>query len=620
MILPLKLTEESRVLVFAPHPDDETLATGGLLQMALGAGAALKVIFTTDGDNNPWMQRIAERRWNIGSLEQTRWGEVRRREALTALNELGVEAHHAEFWGYPDQGLTKLLLSGKEEPLERLSSQIGAWRPTLLVIPSLRDLHPDHNAFAVLIHLARMRLPSDQPPHTILSYVIHSHGVQPFTGNLIEIPLNAQQQERKKRALLCHATQLQMGRRRFLRFVTGSEKFIPVPTAGIYDPDHPIQPSGAGSNTLRLCFSSNPYRKPLGRRFLYLAGGSTSGPGMGLAMPLPSKPASVPLLDTAAQKVVQEQAEYRGGRRKGMVNIPLSVLHPQEKLFAKHHTQCGFFDEAGWVEIPAVGSHAEETSRVRPKSAAICETPSVCCVIPCYNVAAHCEEVVRQTSEYADLTIVVDDGSTDETGAILRRVAAESHGRIRMLSFERNHGKGVALIKGFKVALEQFPFHVLVTLDGDRQHRPADIPRVVSAVWDKQAAMVIGERTAELSKVPLRSRIGNSMATWILKRYYPSSPNDTQSGLRGFQRDFVQEIVRRVKGGRYETESTILLLALESGKKIVTVPIHSIYLDRNSSSHFRPVADALRISRALHRFRKLASRSLVNKSGEFFLD
>ncbi|MCB1569830.1 MAG: PIG-L family deacetylase, partial [Xanthomonadales bacterium] len=61
MTLRLELRDSDRLLVVVPHPDDETLATGGLIQRALLAGAALRVVFATDGDNNPWPQRWLER-------------------------------------------------------------------------------------------------------------------------------------------------------------------------------------------------------------------------------------------------------------------------------------------------------------------------------------------------------------------------------------------------------------------------------------------------------------------------------------------------------------------------------------------------------------------------------
>ncbi len=98
--------EWKRVMVFAPHPDDETLATGGLLQQIVAAGGAARVIFATDGDNNPWPQRVIEHRWQLEAADRARWGARRRAEALAALACLGVSANHTRFLGYPDQGLT----------------------------------------------------------------------------------------------------------------------------------------------------------------------------------------------------------------------------------------------------------------------------------------------------------------------------------------------------------------------------------------------------------------------------------------------------------------------------------------------------------------------------------
>src|SRR5262249_25752844 len=118
--------EWKRVMVFAPHPDDETLATGGLLQQVIAIGGEIRVVFATDGDNNPWPQRVSERRWQISLADRLRWGERRRAEALSALAHLGVPASSARFLGYPDQGLTSLLLSGDPEPLVTLAEEIAS--------------------------------------------------------------------------------------------------------------------------------------------------------------------------------------------------------------------------------------------------------------------------------------------------------------------------------------------------------------------------------------------------------------------------------------------------------------------------------------------------------------
>ena len=229
---------------------------------------------------------------------------------------------------------------------------------------------------------------------------------------------------------------------------------------------------------------------------------------------------------------------------------------------------------------------------------------SICCVIPGYNVEKFCGEVVRQAAAHADHVIAVDDGSTDGTGKILSRIAAESGGRVRFLSFAKNQGKGAALLEGFHRALAEFPFEVLVTLDGDGQHRAEEIPRLAGKCLEEGASLVIGERR-ETRAMPFRSSLGNGIMRALLRALYPGSPFDTQSGLRAHHRSFVEEVVRVVRGGRYETEIEILLLALRQGRRIGAVPIPTIYFDGNRSSHFRPLADSFRICRTILGSRRL---------------
>src|SRR5207248_3536639 len=124
------LNEQSKLLLILPHPDDESLAFSIILQRAARAGAAIRVVYATDGDNNPWPQRVLQRKWRLTLSDHAKWGQFRRREALDALTILGVNPADVEFLGLPDQGITHLLMSDAEPTLRRLAGFISGWDPT----------------------------------------------------------------------------------------------------------------------------------------------------------------------------------------------------------------------------------------------------------------------------------------------------------------------------------------------------------------------------------------------------------------------------------------------------------------------------------------------------------
>jgi len=586
-----------RVMVLAAHPDDETLATGGLLQQAGVSGAAVRVIFVTDGDNNPWPQRVIERRWRITPADRARWGARRRGEALAALTRLGVPTESAVFLGYPDQGLTRILLAREEEPLARLAAEIATWCPTLLVTPSTLDLHPDHNALAVLLRLALGRLERGQRRFAAISYCVHDRQPTPVGSEWLHLRLRPEEQTRKRQAILCHASQLVLSRRRFLAFAKDVEWFIASSEPSERDEHHPVRHAVMTKSTLRFAVVRRTQPRAFGRTTLYVVAGEPHRGGATLSVALPWTSVTVSVRNEVSGAVVT-QARFCGNRRQGEILLPLSALPPAERVFIKVARRFGFFDEAGWREIPVPRPSRQSAPlpAISPRAAWL--DPAVCCVIPCYNIAVLCGEVVREAALHTDHVIAVDDGSTDTTGQVLRGLAAESNGRITVLSFARNQGKGVALLAAFRHALAALPFDVLVTLDGDCQHRPADIPQLVRTCIDEGAALVIGER-GEFAAMPLRSRLGNTLTTALLRKLYPASPFDTQSGLRALERSFVEEVVRVVTGRRYEAELQILLLALGQQRRICTIPIPTVYLNSNCSSHFRPIADSLRIYRTI---------------------
>ena len=207
----------SRMLVFAPHPDDESLGVGALVSRAAACGASIHVIFLTDGDNNPWPQRVARRRWRITGEDHRSWGRLRRSEARRALATLGVDPAAAIFFGLPDDRLAAL---NRQHLVQLIRDTIAEIKPTLLVIPSIDDFHPDHRA----AHRAIVQAVKMTHVPMILSYIVHGRATaayRPFAAG----PEFA---DRKRAAIGCHSTQMLMSRARFLRYAARTEHYAVV--------------------------------------------------------------------------------------------------------------------------------------------------------------------------------------------------------------------------------------------------------------------------------------------------------------------------------------------------------------------------------------------------------
>lgn len=216
----IRFAQHDRLLVVAPHPDDETLACGELILSALAAGAAVRVVFATDGDNNPWPQRWIEKRWQIGAKERQRWGERRRGEAAQALRILGDGLIESRFLGRPDQGLTDELMRG-DGFVDTLASEIAAFAPTHLALPSLDDRHPDHSALHITIELALL---SARHACAQLAYAIHGAGE---SGSISSPRFQA----KKSAAMACYTSQLALSRGRLLAIARKPECFVATAVA-----------------------------------------------------------------------------------------------------------------------------------------------------------------------------------------------------------------------------------------------------------------------------------------------------------------------------------------------------------------------------------------------------
>lgn len=217
---PLALLRDARVLLVTPHPDDESLAAGGLIQHALHQGAQVRVLQVTDGDNNPWPQRVLERRVVIGPSARRRWAERRRHEVQVAVAALGLTAQDLQHMSWPDMGVTRRLRQWGVAAIEAFEQPMRSWQPSLVVLPALGDTHPDHGSVHVLTGLALARMGFRG---TCLEYLIHgrtSIGAQPLT-----FELDTGMQARKREAVLAHQSQVALSRKRLLARVGPREDF-----------------------------------------------------------------------------------------------------------------------------------------------------------------------------------------------------------------------------------------------------------------------------------------------------------------------------------------------------------------------------------------------------------
>ncbi len=343
---PIELRADDRVLVVAPHPDDESLAAGGLLQHAAAAGAAVRVLYFTDGENNPWAQRAVERRWRIGPADRERFGALRRGEARSALEVLGIPGASAKFLGVPDQGATSALLDRGERACIALAGVLDEFRPTLLAAPSRLDLHPDHSAVAVLLRLALSREGAPPGPREDLAYLVHHPGRRiPTDGP--GVSLTPEQVRRKRQAILRHRTQLIWRQGWMLSFAAAMEPFLlPGPTRGIL---HPVRSFHREGDTVVVALESHVHARASGRRILLLRGVDRAGEPLCLAVPVPGWSGRTALTDPRTGAAVA-RAAYLGTPWRGRLALPAAALRDPRILFVKLVRRFGFFDEAGWAD------------------------------------------------------------------------------------------------------------------------------------------------------------------------------------------------------------------------------------------------------------------------------
>jgi len=341
----LAFSQLDRVLFVAPHPDDESLAGGGLLQRTFAAQIPVRVLFATNGDNNPWAQRFWERRWRIGSKERLRWGQRRQQEALTALISLGGSVECVRFLNFQDQSITSLLMRANSELFEVFTDEIRAFDPTILVIPTILDAHPDHSALGVALSFVLDLIGNSGIQ--VWEYLVHRpHVCVPRRAVMLRLgPLEI---ERKRSAILCHETQVALSRRRFLQYAKAEEGFYAHAPIGVASDARPILKAHIEEDGLNLLISA---RRPerLGTE-VFLAFRSKGILMHCWRVKVPIFSGLAQINDAMSRKRLHDAIATWNASSLNL-KVPISRASSVDALFIKLSSWTLFFDRSGWCQV-----------------------------------------------------------------------------------------------------------------------------------------------------------------------------------------------------------------------------------------------------------------------------
>lgn len=210
-------------------------------------------------------------------------------------------------------------------------------------------------------------------------------------------------------------------------------------------------------------------------------------------------------------------------------------------------------------------------------------------LIPTYNNAGTLGHVLSDALAYTSHVIVVNDGATDETTAVLEQFPS-----LQLVSYSPNRGKGIALRRGFAYALEQ-GYDYVITMDADGQHFATDLPAMLQQIEEKPGALVIGARNLQQENMPGKNTSANKISNFWFHVTTGLKGPDTQSGYRLYPLRRMGKM--RFFSSKYEFEIEVLVRSAWKGVKIDWTPIRVYYPPPGERvSHFRPVRDFSRIS------------------------
>ena len=215
-------------------------------------------------------------------------------------------------------------------------------------------------------------------------------------------------------------------------------------------------------------------------------------------------------------------------------------------------------------------------------------------LIPVYQPSELFHELVDSLKNNGEV-VIVDDGTSAELKPRLSQVSG------KILVHLSNEGKGAALKTGFAYLLTLPDFEGVVTVDADGQHSISDCKNMMKMGSESSISAIIGIRNFR-GKIPLRSKVGNLVSKYVFGLFVDLPLPDTQCGLRFFSADCVKQLTK-VPGSRYDFETACLIEIKKKFIEFEMMPVETLYLDENKSSHFRPFRDSCLIYKQIFEFK-----------------
>ena len=215
---------------------------------------------------------------------------------------------------------------------------------------------------------------------------------------------------------------------------------------------------------------------------------------------------------------------------------------------------------------------------------------SILVCIPAFNEGKVIDKVIKDCLKFSNEVVVCDDGSMDNTYEVADSAGAD------VIRHEKNIGKGESLRSLFKFARHS-NHDIIVTIDGDGQFIPEEIPKLVKSIKENKSDLVIGYRFDDTTEIPNYRRFGNKMLDKMTNMVEEISVRDTQSGFRAYSRKVIDDIEFKMKG--FGADAEILIDAAKKGYRLSEEKITVIYdtgtktSTKNTISHTGEVISSL---------------------------